>query len=568
MAAWWLGLGVPTVAAAWHAQGRFVIGAWGLTWITFGLFLLGHALWLSPTYQAEGVYLAATFLLPFLYAAVGHEWLVRHGFLWLCIVVGALASWAILQWLTGWGYLDDAAHVRAQASFATPNTLATVINLALAPLLAYYLLGRGDGRAYGLLLLLFAGLLATQSRGGYLALLIATACLAGYVGKPSLVSNARRWGAVLLGFAGVMAAFRLYAWLGPPSWSLDNVEATLLHGEHSGRLQLYALAWPLFIAHFWKGLGYFHFGQVFEMHKVAPYLDATTRFVHDDYLQLALETGIGGIGLFLALIGALYRQLWCHRARVLHERRLAVILPAMAVTSMLTHALVDFPFYVPLPLALFAAYAGILDQQWIALGGRAWRPPPAPLMGMRAGFIQAMVLLLGLGWLALPALAEASAAYGLHRLRQGDASGGLYWHQVARILQPRDAAYHWREGVILRDLGVVQQDGRLLALADRSFAQGLAVNPYAVDNLLARLALHREQRDLLPSPVSQAELLAWARQAERLQPHSDAVAVEVIRVLAFVGQQQEAVARAQRLLERRPESLVARNLLSSVSAGR
>lgn len=564
MTGWWLGLGLPVVAAAWRFRGRFATGTWGLAWSAFGLFLLCHALWLSPAYQAEGVYLAATFLVPFLYAATGHEWLVRQGFRWLCIMVGLLASWAVLQWLTGWGYLDHAAHVRAQASFATPNTLATVINLALAPLLAYYLLGRGDGRVYGLLLLLFAGLLATQSRGGYLALLVATTCLVGYVGKPSIVSHVRRWGAVLLGFAGVMAAFRLYAWFGPSSWSLDNVEATLLHGEHSGRLQLYALAWPLFIAHFWKGLGYFHFGQVFEMHKVEPYLDATTRFVHDDYLQLALETGVVGIGLFLALIAALYWKLWRHRARVLRERRLAVVLPAMAVTSMLSHALVDFPFYVPLPVALFAAYVGILDQQWIALGGRAWRLPHGPFMGMRAGFLQAIALLLGLGWLALPALAEASAAYGLHRLMQADARAGLYWHQVARSLQPRDAGYHWREGVILRDLGMVQKDGRLLALADRSFAQGLAVNPYAVDNLLARLALHRDQRDLLPSPASQAELLAWARQAEKLQPHSDAVTVELVRVLAFTGQRQEAVARARALLEKRPESKVAAALLKEV----
>ena len=56
--------------------------------------------------------------------------------------------------------------------FATPNTLATALNLGLAPVLAYYLLGYGERGVYGLTLLLFAALLATQSRGGYLGLLV------------------------------------------------------------------------------------------------------------------------------------------------------------------------------------------------------------------------------------------------------------------------------------------------------------------------------------------------------------------------------------------------------------
>ncbi|MCX7627447.1 MAG: O-antigen ligase family protein [Methylophilaceae bacterium] len=567
-AMWWLGLSLLVMLAVANRPHGLVLGAGGVLLAAFGLFLLFDALVISPAYHFEAVYYAATFLIALPFALCCHDWLIRRGFRLFCAAVALIAAWAVLQWLTGSGFLDQ-PQARAQALFTTPNTLATLINLALAPLLAYYLLGRGSRLVYGLSLLLFAGLLATQSRGGYLGLGVAMLFFMGYVGKSTVSSNLQRYRAVLLGFAGVLLFFRAYAWLGLAQWSLDRVVATVVHGEHSGRFEIYGMAWPLWVTHFWRGIGYFNFGYYFEMHKPTLYLDGFTHFVHNDYLQLALETGVVGIALYLALVGALYHGVWRHRPRVLEEGCLPVLLPVVAMTSMLTHALVDFPFYIPVLIAVFSACAGVLDRQLVRLGGHAVRLPSLPQLrpyGLRSGFVGGLALLLALGWLGLPAAAETAAAYGLYRLRQGDAGGGLFWHRVARSLQPRDAVYYWREGIILRDLGSLEQDSTLIRQADVTFMQGMRVNPFDVDNVLAWLALQRQYRARLSLAASNEELLAWAAKAGRLRPHSDEVAMETIRVLDFVGRDQEAIARAKALIAKRPASKVARKLLNEVES--
>jgi len=134
------------------------------------MLLLINALYLNSAYHAEGIYLPATLLLAFLAASYHPVWLIQTGFKIFCAVIALIAVWALVQWLTGRGFLEEKS-VRALALFATPNTLATALNLGLIPVLGFYLLGRGGRCVYGLALLLFAALLATQSRGGYLGLL-------------------------------------------------------------------------------------------------------------------------------------------------------------------------------------------------------------------------------------------------------------------------------------------------------------------------------------------------------------------------------------------------------------
>jgi hypothetical protein len=158
-------------ALAWLQQER----PFTLTWISaaligFCLLLLTNTLYLNSAYHAEGIYLSATLLLAFLSASYRPVWLTQTGFKIFCAVIALIAVWALVQWLTGWGFLEEKS-ARALALFATPNTLATALNLGLMPVLGFYLLGRGGPGVYGLTLLLFAALLATQSRGGYLGLL-------------------------------------------------------------------------------------------------------------------------------------------------------------------------------------------------------------------------------------------------------------------------------------------------------------------------------------------------------------------------------------------------------------
>jgi O-antigen ligase len=564
---WWFGVCLLT-ALVWLQQER----PFTLSWISallagFCGLLFINALYINPVYHAEGIYFPATLLVAFIVVSCCPAWLVQSGFKIFCVVIALIAVWALLQWLTGWGFLDEESP-RSESLFATPNTLATALNLGLAPVLAYYLLGYGERGVYGLTLLLFAALLATQSRGGYFALLASLLFLLALIGRASMIAQWRRYLEVAVGFFAVFGFFRLYAGLGMVSWNTDRVVDTLMYGDSSGRWEIYQVAWAGLAEHLWLGIGYFNFGYYFQVHKVPPYLDGHTLFVHNDYLQYALETGLPGLALFLLLIGAVYGQLFKFRRQVMAGQRLPLILSATAITSMLAHALVDYPFYIPVLVAVFGAYLGIINRCIINMGGAHWQLPEMSkqsFLGLRPGFIGSALLIGLMVWLGLPAFAAVSADYGLERLQEGDASNGLYWHSVARVLQPRESNYYWREGVIWRDQGITRQKPELLEKSIAVFNKGIDVNAFEVNNLLEKIALYRQYGATLKQPASHQDMMTWINRAKSLQPHSVGVQMEYVRCLDFVGEHDQAVEQAKLLVKKQPQSKAAQRLLASVS---
>jgi O-antigen ligase len=564
---WWFGVCLLT-ALVWLQQER----PFTLSWISallagFCGLLFINALYINPAYHAEGIYFPATLLIAFVVASCCPAWLAQSGFKIFCVFIALIAVWALLQWLTGWGFLDEKSP-RSEGLFATPNTLATALNLGLTPVLAYYLLGYGGRGVYGFTLLLFAALLAAQSRGGYIGLLTGLLCLWALVGKESVVIQRWCYREVAVGFLAVLGFFKLYAGLGLASWSTDRVVATLTHGDSSYRWEIYQIAWQGLAEHLWLGIGYFNFGYYFQAHKVPPFLDGSTLFVHNDYLQFALETGLVGLALFLSLIGAIYGQLFQFRRQAMAEQRLPLILSATAITSMLAHALVDYPFYIPVVVAVFGAYLGIINRCIIDMGGAHWQLPVMSkqlILGLRPGFIGNALVIGLMAWLGLPAFAAVSADYGLEQLQQGDAQGGLYWHSVARVLQPREANYYWREGVIWRDQGITRQKPDLLEKSIAVFNKGIEVNAFEVNNLLEKIALHRQYGTMLKQPASHQEIMIWIKRAISLQPHSDGVQMEYVRCLDFVGEHDQAIEQARLLVNKRPQSKSAQKLLDSVS---
>lgn len=542
-----------------------------LSWINtalvgFCLLLLINGLYLNPVYYAGAIYFPVTLLIAFIVASSRAIWLTQTGFKIFCAVIGLVAVWALLQWLTGWGFLGKES-ARAQALFSSSNILATVLNLGLMPVLGFYLLGRGGRGVYGLTLLLFAALLTTQSRGGYLGLLSGVLFLLVFVGRAAVVTEWRRYRAIAVGFLAVFGALKFYAWLGLASWRADAVFAALLYGESSNRWEIYQVAWHGLSEHLWFGIGYYNFGYYFEAHKVPPFLDRRIIFVHNDYLEFALEIGLLGLGLFLLLIAAVYGQLFKFRQQAMVGQRLPLILSASAITTMLAHALVDYPFYIPVLMAIFGAYLGIINQQLIGMGATQWQLPKmsAQLLGLRPGFIGNALVIGLMTWLGLPVFASVSADYGLNRLQHLDAQRGLYWYGVARILQPRTAEYYVREGVILRNLGVTQTRPDLLEKSNAVFSKGLAVNPFEVNNLLEKIALHRQYGTLLKQPASHQDIMTWINHAKSLQPHSDGVQMEYVRSLDFVGEHAQAIEQAKLLVHRWSQSKSAQRLLESVS---
>ena len=153
---------------------------------------------------------------------------------------------------------------KGECNFYTANTFATGINLFLLPFIALYLSGVSPRLTYWLALLFFAGLMATQSRGGYLGLTAGILFLAlfTFIGHGQLKWNRIRWEKLALGLLIVILIFQF-----SPSWSGDNVRATIVEGHTSDRLALYSSAWQAIKANPLWGYGYFNFGYVFERYK-------------------------------------------------------------------------------------------------------------------------------------------------------------------------------------------------------------------------------------------------------------------------------------------------------------
>lgn len=164
------------------------------------------------------------------------------------------------------------------------------------------------------LLLAFAlvtiGFLATQSRGGLLALAAGT--IAALVISPR---HRRRILAMVAIGCVTVGAFAV-----SHPGALQRI--TDLGGGTSGRNDLWRVGWQVFTGHPLVGVGIGNF-QVVEAHYVLgagsisriAYLTDVPYFVHNTYLQLLAESGIIGLLGFLLVAGACMRAAWLAAAR-------------------------------------------------------------------------------------------------------------------------------------------------------------------------------------------------------------------------------------------------------------
>ena len=512
--------------------------------------LLCSAAFLTPNYSSESLYrpaiLFAGFATVATYGRAALPLLFRIGTALLALLV----LLGLLQLFFGVWHLAQNAQ-RAAATFITPNSFATAINLFLVPLIALYLMQRGGRLAYPLALWLFVGLVSTESRGGYLGFAAGCACIAVWAVAKGVPGGWQRALKMALGLAGATAAFTAAVLLFPPSGLPEPFGATLFSRGANLRPELAAVAlggvWenPVF------GTGANMFRVLFEMYKPAQLDNSSVYlYVHNDYLQVWLEFGLLGLVLLGAIV--VLALIAPHAARTDVAVPLAC---SAALASCFAHAAVDFPLHLPVLLLVIGAYLGVLavyrgDDERIV---RLFRPMPARLVQLRAPLL-AGALALGLAWLSLPVLAEFAAKRSLTGLFAGNLEAGLHWQMLARWLEPRNAVHYWAEGVMWREQAKQTGKRALAAKADEMFAEGIRANPYEIGNHMERARLHRLHAELFERPASPVQIISWTGEAVRLQPYSLPARVEHARALAHAGRTDEARRLANKLLDRYPDS--------------
>lgn len=501
--------------------------------------------------------LLAAFLI---FSKMAIEYAAFRVLLVLCIILSGVA---VASWMAG--------NVgRASYWMATPNLLATLINVSLCPLIAYFLLKPGSPKVLPLIVFLLFALFCTQSRGGYLGLMASLFGLWLLIGKNVETVEKGRWQKVavagLLALGGAWAGSRLLAvdWDGG-----SRIAATLLHGDTSLRGAIYTVALQALRLGFPVGVGAHNFRYYFEMLKGPESADRHNNFVHSDFLQLAVENGLAGLISTVALLSILCFQLYKYSPTALKQSRISFFMAATALTAVFAQALVDFPLYVPLLIAVVGACLGVLNREFVKLGAENFNLPHFQLPRfsiVRPDFVRQITVIVMSAWLGLPAFSEMATAYGRHALLNGDTRAAALSYSLARELQPHDGAAYWREATLLEQLAVLKSDTRLAARADELYRRGYEENPLEVANVLGRISLHRQHRDLLTSPVSAQELVGWVGQARKLQPYNEAVYTEYLKVLVFAGHREKAVEQARVFLKVWPSSRAVQSYMDEIKS--
>lgn len=244
-----------------------------------------------------------------------------------------------------------------------PNDLAAVCAMAVPLALGLVTRDRGHRKvlwASSLALLLFV-LVKTNSRGGFVALGIAT--LVFVAGQP----GRRR----LIGAATCVVAAVTFWTLAPNDFrermrTIRSVETDYNYSEYNGRRMVWkrAIGYTMRSPIFGVGIGAFPVAEGLECGRIRSSGCRWTA-THNAYLQAASELGIPGLLLFLAIVGSGVRRslrLWRSDGGVgaLHRPELFAALLGWAVAAIfLSHAY----FYLSFSLIALIAYAEVTAQR-------------------------------------------------------------------------------------------------------------------------------------------------------------------------------------------------------------
>ncbi len=316
-------------------------------------------------------------------------------FLLQCLGLG-LAVFALYQSL----YL----HADPRSVFLNRNSHAAFLNLialaGMGTLLHALAAKRISALWHGAVLVLLAlAVFLTGSRGATLALIIGSLfvlrphrhALPAHAPLTVILLLTCAYAATYFGFsAGQSNIDRLLSLYSPGSAGLS-------------RFVIWEAGWRMFGDAPWQGWGVGTFWLLFPQYRDAADMSAGF-YAHNDYLQLAIETGLIGLLLFLAFLGAVVLTYVrrCH-ADAPWQHECSALLAALAATAM--HGFFTFNLYV-LPIALLGGlilgrfhqltHAKSRASGWGLCPARLFQPLPYRLIIIFASAVP-LVYLLSLG---------------------------------------------------------------------------------------------------------------------------------------------------------------------------
>jgi len=286
----------------------------------------------------------------------------------------------------------------------------------------------------------------------------------------------------------------------------------------------------------WLGYGLSTFRFVYVGYQSRELGNSIQFYAHNDYLQMAAETGVVGLGLFLLLTALVVSLGW--RAMRRGEGPLAVAL-TLGLWGVLLHSLVDYDFHIPAIQTLFWLSVAYLLAAGDGITPGAGSPVSSPA---RSRLVRAAAILLAVwvaGTITRNYLAERSSAQGYLLLQQHDLAGARHRFTAAVRLVPYSSYHLAGLARVARLEGESQENPRRLREAETSLERALALNPFDYDTRILLVQLYSRNLDL-PGEQSRSRLIAVLEAGIALFPNAGVFRSQLERVLFEGGEPARA----------------------------
>lgn len=440
-----------------------------------------------------------------------------------------------------------------QSAFLDVNIQAAMLMLMALPAGGYMLRAgtarRRDSRIIVLLgfsfLFLVYGLMLTRSRGGILAFFVGTVAL--FVMTVRHVP--RKWLAIYTGLVAFAFLLADLSWGGALVGRMTDTFQDIHHAS-TGRFTIWRESWRLLFEQspFW-GIGLGLYSLIWPPYR-APEDASGGYFVHNDYLQIWIETGLPGLLLLLAVLTSAAWAVWrtLRRDDLPSVVRVEIAGLAAGLFAIAAHSFVQYNFYVISTLLLGGLLFGRLQELAMPSRGtalRVWRWRPNKYLSA-AGY-RLIVLVLAL----LPLGYFASIGISAYHLSRGNtlAAQSLFdeadraFVVAQRFWPDSDVPLVARAGlyraVLARGGSNDEQQSILFRGGEKLLAQAERLNPLRPDIFTLRAELYW-QVPLLAGLDRNTKVAENYRHALMLNPRYYRARLGYAQFLFDQGREQEA----------------------------
>ena len=382
-----------------------------------------------------------------------------------------------------------------------------------------------------------AGLVASGSRGGWLALAVSLVVFWLWAWRtqliPPRIADAMLV-ALLLSIVATLAipavrqrcqellSFNL-------DYTFDYDVLRVRDASLEGRSQMSRATWRMFLDHPWFGVGPGAWRWFQPQYRIES-LTLSPRYAHNDLLQFAAEYGAAGAVLLVAALVCFFRQaLVLTRRQYSNDQRAVALGGALAVCALLAHSLVDFNMHIPANALLIVTLVGLTAGSSDDDGRFRRRRLPRAVKT-----ILAVVLLLAAAAIAWNAFRLCSAqrhllaGRGAQAAREWIEAVHCYWEAIADA--PDFAEAYARTG----ETYTLQRTPSSATNALAAYQRSLELNPRDAAVVLSMALTHETLGDT-------NRALAAFQRVFALDPHNADYWIEFGRFQERLGNHAEAL---------------------------